>query len=351
MESSMRRVPLRVVRSMATVFFFGLVALAMAPATPAEAKSTIVWSRFEPTGSRAQLVAANPDGSMLRKLTHPSKHTQDIDPSISPDGSEVAFERDLNDGEFTQIDLVEASGEDEHALDLGCVDPCAADLSPTWLPMGDRIAFTRVVGPFDLPHHSAHAAALQTAMTNGSDVQRLSEDGIDGEFEDYHARYSLDGSYVVFNRVSLAGKGIALFRMDPDGSDVRRLTPWTLDADLPDLSLAKSGPTQDLIVFETYGMGPPHGKSQDIATVPATCAPVSDCRDEIRYVTHNGNGPVQSFNPSWSPNGGRIAYVKFNSHPFMGDIWVARPDGSHRRAVSRSPLFEFRPDWGEAPPG
>jgi hypothetical protein len=41
--------------------------------------------------------------------------------------------------------------------------------------------------------------------------------------------------------------------MDADGSDVRRLTPWRLDADTADLSPAASGPTEDLVAFETYG--------------------------------------------------------------------------------------------------
>jgi len=30
----------------------------------------------------------------------------------------------------------------------------------------------------------------------------------------------------------------------------------------------------------------------------------------------------------------------------VGDIYKMRPDGTHRRAVLTSKLFEFRPDWG-----
>lgn len=138
--------------------------------------------------------------------------------------------------------------------------------------------------------------------------------------------------------------------MDADGSDVRRLTPWRLDADTADLSPAASGPTEDLVAFETYGGGPPRGKSSNIAAVPATCAPVRECRRKIRCVTDHRGGRVWSFNPSWSPSGHRIAYVKFKpvdrDTPAVGDIWTARADGSHRKAVSTSRRFEFRPDWG-----
>ena len=136
--------------------------------------------------------------------------------------------------------------------------------------------------------------------------------------------------------------------MRPDGSDVRQLTPWRLDADVPDLSLAAHGPTKDLVVFETFGQGAPKGSEQDIATVPATCHPLAACIREIRYVTHNGAGPGESFNPSWSPGGKRIAFTSalfLPGKPPAGDIWTIRPDG---RAGSRSPA---RHGSSSGPPG
>jgi hypothetical protein len=328
----------------------GLPALFVAPASVAGKETRIVWSRIGRPGIGQQLVSARPDGTHLRALTRPSRKTNDIDASISPDGRRIAFERDLNFGETSQIVLMRANGGNVHSLDLGCVDPCVADDEPTWTPAGDRIAFTPVIGPFDQANGSARSAVLHTARINGSNLRRLSQPGIDGRLEDYHARFSPDGSYVVFQRVRNADLHVALFRMDADGSHVRRLTPWRLDADTADLSLATKGPTKNLIAFETYGMGPPHGKSSNVATLPATCAPVSECHKKIRYVTHHKGGQIQSFNPSWSPNGRRIAYTRFKDHPCcLGDIWTTRPDGSHRRAVSKSPLFEYRPDWGPAP--
>jgi hypothetical protein len=89
--------------------------------------------------------------------------------------------------------------------------------------------------------------------------------------------------------------------------------------------------------------------NQNIATVPATCHPLAACVREIRYVTHNGAGPHASFNPSWSPDGQRIAFTQAlfrTGKPPMGDIWTIRPDGRDQSKVSRSPRFDFRPDWG-----
>jgi Tol biopolymer transport system component len=232
---------------------------------------------------------------------------------------------------------------------VNCTDPCAGVQDPGWTPSGRRIVFTRVIGPFDLINQSAHSAVLYTARQDGSGMRRLSQRGIDGVYEDYHARFAASGKYLIFLRVRNRDLKTAVFRMRPDGSDVRQLTPWRLAADVPDLSLAARGPTKDLVVFETFGQGAPKGSQPDIATVPATCHPLAACIREIRCVTHNGAGPRASFNPSWSPGGKRIAFTDAlfpAGKPAIGDIWTVRPDGRGRQQVSHSPRFEFRPDWG-----
>ena len=341
-------------RTLAAVgFALALLCLSLPAPAAVQAKTRIVWSSVDPNGARQRLVTAQPNGRQRRELTDPKPaHTQDIDAQFSPDGTQVAFERDLRNGKDAQIVLIGADGQNEHVLDLGCTDPCALDAAPTWTPTVGRIAYTPVIGPFDLVNDSAHSAVLQTSTLVGSDPERLSEPGIDGVYEDYFARYSPDGSYIVFTRVRNDPLAVAAFRMNADGSDVRRLTPWRLGGDLADLSPATSGPTKDLVVFETYGMGPPEGKTQNIATVPSTCASPSACKKQIRYLTNLKHGPKARFNPSWSPNGKRIAYTKFKGDKrecCVGDIFTMRADGSHRKPVSTSPNFEFRPDWGAAP--
>ena len=331
-----------------------MATLALATAAPAAAGqehgTRIVWTQvLGNQGTTARIVSARPDGSGLHALTHPASGAFDLNAVISPDGSRVVFERDFADGS-TQIMIVGADGRGAHVVDLGCVDPCAADLDPSWTPSGRRIVFTRVVGPFDQINQSARSAVLHTANLDGSGVRRLSQPGIDGMFEDYHARFAPGGRYLIFVRIRNRDIHSAVFRMGADGSQVRQLTRWRLDADTPDLSPATHGPTKDLVVFETFGHGPPEGSQSDVASVPATCFPLADCASKVRFVTHNGSGPATSFNPSWSPDGRRIAFTNVLPGPDgqVADIWTMLANGNGRQQVSHSPRVEFRPDWGVA---
>jgi Tol biopolymer transport system component len=312
----------------------------------------IVWTQvLNDRFSSARIVSARPDGSGLRALTHPGAKTFDVNAVISPDGSQVVFERNLPNRAV--VGMVGATGRGEHIVPLPCASPCAGVANPSWTPDGRRIVFTRVIGPFDGPGGAARSAVLYTARPDGTGMRRLSPPGIDGVYEDGFARFAASGKYLIFARNRNQPFVVAIFRMRPDGSHVQRLTPWRLNADVPDLSLAAHGPTKDLVVFETFAHGPPKGAQSNIATVPATCHPLAACLRDIRYVTHNVPGPHTTFNPAWSPDGKQIAFtnVIFSpDRPPIGDIWTMRRNGHARQRVSPSSRFEYRPDWGPAPP-
>jgi TolB protein len=312
--------------------------------------STVYWSQFVDVHfSGSRIVAADPHGRHFRALTHPGPGVQDIDPKVSSQGTRILFERDLPD--TSVIGIVRADGRGERVLDLRCTDPCVGVGTPSWTPDGRHIIYTRGIGPFDQVNGSLRSGVLWRSNLDGSHQVRLSERGIDGAYEDYNATFAPDG-YIVFMRIRNADIKSAAFRMDADGSDVRRLTPWALDADELSVSPAPSGPTEDLVVFETYGHGPPDGVAQAIATVSAKSQCGDHCLSHVRYLTSPNSLPVQNFNPSWSPDGQEIAYVKFSYiqtdiPPVRGDIWRMRWDGEGKAPVSRSPiLFDFRPTWG-----
>ena len=339
------------------VTLFGFSGTAVANATPSGdppahqyglGGSRVYWSQFRDLDfNGARIVAADTNGQHPQVLTQPSEGVQDIDPKVSPDGTRILFERDLPDG--ASVGLVNADGTGERLLDLTCGDPCVDLVAPTWTPDAQHVVYTKVVGPFDEVNESARSAVLWRSDLSGQHEVRLSEAGIDGTFEDYHATFA-PGGYIVFTRVRNSDITSAAFRMDADGSHVRQLTPWSLDADELSVSPATSGPTRDLVVFETFGHGHPDGTAQAVATVSAVPQP-GEGFSPVRYLTSPHLLPVENFNPTWSPDGRQIAYVTFSfdesaDPPVTGDIWRMRWDGTNKKEVTSSPLFDFRPAWG-----
>ena len=303
----------------------------------------IVWSSRTDDGTD-HLLIAHADGSHQRELTPAIPGTGDIDAQVSPSGDWVAYEHDA--GETATIHLVRPSGADDHVVDVGCVDPCVAALSPTWLS-NNRLAFTLVSGPFDPVTSNAASAVLWTARLDGTDLRRFSPTGIDGRYEDYYARSSRDGSYLTFLRVRNADGTRALFRTAPDGSATRQLTPWHISADINDLSTANAWPNQGPDRLRVLGRGDPNATFDDIATVPATCHPLSDCVAKIRWLTDNGATGRRNANPQWSPDGSSLVFTDRSSIDDPNpDIWTMRYNGTQRRKISTSANFDYRPTWG-----
>jgi TolB protein len=336
-----------------------LSALALLPASSSGhsdgRNGRIAWSRLNADFSQAQIVTANPDGSHLRVLTQPPEGASDLDPKWSPDGTRILFARES--GDHVEIVVMNADGRSQHVVSFGCTDPCFSDQAPTWAPDGRHIAFTRVVGPFE--NGGARSLALWIGRDDGTHVRRLSPPDIDPIYEDDGANWSRDRSYIQFLRLRAdplddTHVQAAVFRMRPDGTGDRQLTPWEINADETDLSQAAWGPTEDLVVFETNSHEP---KAQNIATVPATCSTLATCTRQIRYLTTNpSDGATTSFNPAWAPDGSRIAFAEAPSQPpgdtstdGYADIYTIDPDGRDRRLVSPGAEWNFRPDWGVRP--
>lgn len=308
--------------------------------------TTLVWSRLTADRDAAQVVRSDDGGRTVRAVTAAVPGVYDMDPQLSPDGRTVLFERDLPDG--TEIGVVGVDGKHARVLDLGCTGWCD-DQAPTWDTDGRHFFVTRVLGPFDEAGNLASAVLRRVDLRTGASV-RFSEPGIDGVFEDYRASVAPDGT-IVFSRVrnpTVEGEqvDVAAFRMDRDGTHVRRLTPWALRGDHAQAPTARTGPGRGLVVFETYGTGgAPDGTVAAVATVPLDCRPLASCEKRIRYLT-SPSASTPSFNPAFSPDGRRVVYVHVDEETGAGDLWTVRTRGGHAHRVTDSPLFDLRPDWG-----
>jgi TolB protein len=177
--------------------------------------------------------------------------------------------------------------------------------------LNGRIAFTST--PF----------AIYTMNPDGSNVTRLTT-GTDIEREPH---WSPDGTQVVYQRTVNGDDEI--FRIDADGTGAINLTNHAGD----DWSPAWSPSGQRIVFVSNRGEG---------LQLYVMNADGSNVR-QLTFFTELSPG-----NPAWSPTGKLIAFdVNLNGEI---DLAIIRADGSHLRRLTNTPgVADFDPNW--APDG
>lgn len=166
---------------------------------------TLVFVRYEATGSRSSLWIVGADGSRQRRLTFGNV---DVQPSWSPDGKRIVFVR-ISATFESGIWEVRPNGKGLRRL----VQGINAATQPVWSPDGSRLLLT-------------DGQTLFTVRPDGSDrreVTRLTADP-GGARVDPQPTWSRTG-WIVFRqlRVGLRERS-DIWRVQSDGSRLQRLT-------------------------------------------------------------------------------------------------------------------------------
>jgi Tol biopolymer transport system component len=125
--------------------------------------------------------------------------------------------------------------------------------------------------------------------------------------------------------------------MNADGSNVRRHTPFGLDAGNPHWS-----PNGKQILFNTYAHPAP-GRSANLFTMRANGT-------HLMALTHYTGGTIQALADDWSPNGRQIVFHRVASSGTdtqRGHFYILDLRGKHIRRLTR--LYIARTDraaWG-----
>jgi Tol biopolymer transport system component len=109
-----------------------------------------------------KLYGMQPDGSQVRRLAPSASHLAEMEPSWSPDGTQIAFValRDPPVGN-TEIYVLDVASGDS----LRVTRYHARDVDPTWSPDGKSLAFTR--GP------SAYRTEVHVARVDGTGIRKV----------------------------------------------------------------------------------------------------------------------------------------------------------------------------------
>jgi eukaryotic-like serine/threonine-protein kinase len=148
----------------------------------------------------------------------------------------------------------------------------------------------------------------------------------DSNEDDWMAAFSPDGSRIAF-RSERDGGGV--FLMDADGGNLRRLTKEGFN---PAWS-----PDGREIVYATAPADSPHARNNHRSQLKAINV---ETRERRLIDIGSGKDAVQ---PSWSPNGARIAY--WGLRDTDRDIWTVPAGGGEPAPVTNDEATDWNPVW------
>lgn len=333
--------PTRIALLLASAATIAAVAALPAGAVMPGANGRITVARFDPNGFE-QLWVANSDLSGATKLTSGLSSTVFSD--WRPDGARIVVDSDRT------------STADEFHVDVFTMKPDGTDVvrltdvgfngEPAYSPDGSEIVFESDRGIVP------EGEGIYVMRADGTHLRRLTTN-LDGF--DQSPEFSPDGTTVVFDRQRFehfgrgragfdAGATSALFLVAADGTGLRQLTPWGVQANDADWS-----PDGTRLVFQSENHH--NGNNSDLYVLNADGS-------GLTRITHNpptssfgkGTEPTRelSTDPVWSPDGSAIMFVQVSG---LGDstvrrLYTIRPDGSALTLVSSSFTGVDQPDWG-----
>src|SRR5919201_1947374 len=307
----------------------------------------LVFRRYLDAGrTTGALFTANPDGSKVRQLTHPAKGVIDQQPDWSPNGKKLAFERKVpcpaggpRNGLDNTCDLVYTVGRSGKALKalVPCdfADHCHGVNSPAWSPDGTKLAFRYGFSNSEFVDSFNYSAGIWIVNARGGRLRQVTQLTPGSSF-DSDPQWSPDGKRLVFVRDDLKEQASAVLTVGLDRTSLQQVTPWNLNGgDGPDWS-----PNVAWILFRAQ---PSDGSSNIYKVRPDGTG--------LTNLTKQPPNGLHYLSSSFSPDGLMIVTARTPGTGPNGaaDVVVMNANGSHVRAVIKSPLWESAADWGPRP--
>lgn len=297
---------------------------------------------FNDQHTHGAIFTIEPDGTGLFQVTHPGPGILTTEPEWSPDGRWIVYfqnakGQDQYDGP-DRIYKIRATGTDRTYLSRSCRGSCISDYGPSFSPDGTHIVFNR--DTCELGTNEC-LTALYVMASDGTHVRRVTQRHATptrhGDAEDHWAQYAPAGNRLVFERYSAQRDAHAIFTIRLNGTGLRRISPWRLDAAQPDWS-----PTGRWILFRSF-----EGEQQQ-----NNLFLVRPDGSDRHQITHTVGGTYTWFSAAFSPDGQFITTARSPGRGKAGnpDVFVMSVDGTGLRSITDTTGWESGADWGPLAP-
>ena len=289
-----------------------------------------------------QVFTVRPDGTRLRQVTH-GRPAGEHGLSWSPNGRGLLYTLGRPDGTDRIVKSL-ADGSDAAVVSPTCTGACLSDEDPTYSPDGKNIVFARAFGPV-VNENPAHVAIF-AVNADGSHQTQLTQNS--AATQDGQPQWSPDGAKIAFVRTNTTAKPRhkgAIEIMNADGSNIRRITPFAIDATVPRWS-----PNGKRLLFSTYEH-PVQFKSANLFTTNP------DGTHRVA-LTHYTGGVLQAFADGWSPSGQQVLFHRMaysGSNTQVGGYYILNLSLKHvinagrkhiRRLTHVRLRYDARAAWG-----
>jgi Tol biopolymer transport system component/DNA-binding winged helix-turn-helix (wHTH) protein len=294
--------------------------------------------------STQQSTTHAPVGRQVVPLT--SLPGQEVAPTFSPDGSQIAFAWNGGEAAGQRFDLYVKSLGSERLLRL--TQRPAKWIAPAWSPDGSTIAFIRV--------GDAESAIYVIPALGGAERRVVSTAVAVGSFR--QLSWSPDGRKLAFTGYGANGLPQVKF-VSLDSLEIEPLSPMPDCLDAADPVFAPNGKQLALLCFSSmavysiYVMELPHGPMKSLATIMGYPHGLAWTRDGERLIFANNPGDggelwqvTQDGELSQLPFGengsaptvsrdGRVAYVRGQNtiNIWRADLTAAHPEESATRLI------------------
>jgi Tol biopolymer transport system component len=307
------------------------------------------FSEVSPDDLRTDLFSVSPDGSGVFQITDFGTLTFSELSDHSPDGRTLAFQRfnfdpaSEDEQPAWQVWLTDADGS--HARQLtgfAETDAYEGAFDPAFSPDGRTLAIDSVAagvpGIFLIP-----ARAKPGKLITEADAQRVTTAPADTAF-DSEPQFSPDGRWIVFTRFSMAcAEGpdeceTRIYKVRTNGTGLRLLVGPEINGSAPDWH-----PSGLAMAFDTHD----NFFAPSVGHIMVMLADGSH-----KHVIVRGDADSHYGNPSFSPDGTRIAYTHWSLGPdgeaTEGNIFTAWVTGHHPRQLTDG-AQDNKADWGPRP--